>query len=1209
MIPDGKSPLVSILVWSDHCAELLAATLDSLLLQTYPTSEILVIDNASGDASPAILAAYAAAYPGKVDYIRLEQPMQRTAAEHGQRHRLRGEFVAFASAGSRSAPNRIASSIEHLLTAPNLGAVCSRISGEDERGKPVESRYQQRINEGDVILRRRLPREGNIIDPDSVTLRRRFLDSQPFNPAFAHCGHLPLWLHILDDSELLRDNDVWVKHQRSASATEAAPSLAEAYETVACIAAAFRRWRLDQYFRFATREGTPERRIEEAAGQAQLAQQLVELDRKFFGRPAIGCHEAYFHALAAVAGAPLCLEAQEALQLVERCLGDGCRAAGGPSRPLSDWQAAPAAEIPDLTNSRTSPTTTRYRRWQEKHALQEIDGAYFAEHMVRLWQQRPAFVVLELPGPRTTLAERLADQLYPAAFARTAIASESLGASLQGIPPGKMAGSNWLFLLPHGARPEPAALLQLGEAINRKPEALAWYADDELMTADRPAPLPRFKPDTDPLLLTGSNYLGALAIRLDAALVQSGSPLDAATPYALALELLAQRGRASLGHIAEILVSLEEFEVPAEAESRALQQHLAAYRPDRELLPGPFPGTRWLGYPAPTASIGLVVIQPPGQRFDPAGLEALLASTVGASEILVCAEGSQTLPASVRALPIQPGDNLATVGNRAAQLVTSDYLLFIGSSNRPRRADWLVQAAGLAADGDYAAVGVAGLDPESGNYWGAGTVIGIGGGFDSLHGSTLGPRQRGHLDRAAVAHEISAIAADGLLTRRDAFVAAGGFDAQWQMPEVIATDYCLRLGQAGQRIAWTPQAVVERRQPGMAWPEPPIETQMALRDRFIARWLPQLAADPCWNRHLSLLTPTAEPEDDLVFRWNPDYRDRLRILALPMPASGQAEYRVTAPLRALDNAGLAQTLLACEPLPDRERAPIPSELARLAPDTLYLQAAFDDVRFHGLRSAAHFNPDIFRIFSLDDRISDMPAYNASSKALPRDVVMRRMSEALRCCNRLVVSTEPLREVYRHEIDDIVVVPNRLEKARWCGLHPEPVDGPRPRVGWAGALQHAGDLAMIREVVETLAGEVDWVFFGMIPAGCEPFIKEFHGTVHLDAYPAKLASLNLDLAVAPLEINLFNESKSNLRLLEYGIFGWPVICTDIDPYRTNAAPVCRLPNQARRWIAAIREHLADRDALRARGQELQSWVHRHYLLEDHLDDWLKALSPR
>lgn len=1211
MTAQALPPLVSILLWSDNRADLLAATLDSLLFQTYPNTEILVIDNASSDDSPAILAAYADSQGQRLRVVRLDRPSQRNAAEHAHCHLLHGEYVALASAGSRSAPNRIASSIEHLLTAPNLGGVCSRVSLENDLGVAIASPRLEGINDGDVILRRRLPREGNIIDPDSTTLRTRFLASQPFNPGLTACGHLPLWLHILDDSELLRDNEIWVKHQLPPGYSEPVPTLAEATETVACIASALRRWQLDQYFRFTTRAGTPERVIEEAAGEAQLANQLVELDRKFFGRPAIGCHEAYFHALTAVARAPQCLEAQQALQLVLGCLGDSGRAAGGASRPLADWQAQPGSKIPTCLPGKPSGITASYRQWQAGHALRDIDGEYFGEHMVRLWRYRPGIIVLELPGASTPLTDRLADQLYPASLAVKAKAGQSLAVAVQAMPPEKLSNDAWLLVLPNAARLAPAALLQLGEAINRKAEALAWYADDDVLAADGTPALPRFKPETDPLLLAGSNYLGALALRLDAALGQGTLVLDAASPYALALELLAQRGRHCLGHIPEVLFTLNVPDAETtETERQALQRHLTVRRPGCEVLGGPVPGTRWLQRQlAAPPMLSLIAIAPADGPADLSGLQALIAgSAYPLLEIIFCSPPVDGLPAGIRPLATQPGENLAELCNRAAQMASGTYLLFVSTGSRPQGADWLQQSVALAVDGDYAAVGIAGLDPESGNYWGCGTIVGIGGGFDRLHGTTASPGSRGHLDRAAVAHEMSAVGADGMLTARDAYMKVGGFDPQWRLPEVIATDYCLRLGEAGLRVAWTPQAALERPTPSLPAEEPPLEEQHALRDRFICRWLPQLAADPCWNRHLSLLSPAAVPENDLVFRWNPDYRDRLRVLALPMPASGQAEYRVTAPLRALDAAGLAQTMLACEPLPGRERAPIPSELARLAPDTLYLQAAFDDVRFHGLRSAAHFNPGIFRIFSLDDRVSDMPAYNASAKALPRDVVMRRMSEALRCCNRLVVSTEPLREVYRHEIDDIVVVPNRLEKARWCNLKPAPAGGRRPRVGWAGALQHAGDLAMVRTVVETLAGEVDWVFFGMIPAGCEPFIKEFHGTVHLDAYPAKLASLGLDLAIAPLEVNLFNESKSNLRLIEYGIFGWPVICTDIYPYRSNNAPVCRVPNEAPRWINAIREHLADRDALRRSGLELQNWVRQHYLLEDHLDDWLRALTP-
>ncbi len=106
------------------------------------------------------------------------------------------------------------------------------------------------------------------------------------------------------------------------------------------------------------------------------------------------------------------------------------------------------------------------------------------------------------------------------------------------------------------------------------------------------------------------------------------------------------------------------------------------------------------------------------------------------------------------------------------------------------------------------------------------------------------------------------------------------------------------------------------------------------------------------------------------------------------------------------------------------------------------------------------------------------------------------------------------------------------------------------------------------------------------------------------YPAKLASLNLDLAVAPLEVHAFNEAKSNLRLLEYGILGWPVVCTDVYPYQD--APVKRVPNETSAWVDAIRERINDLDASAQEGDRLKAWVRQNYLLEDHLDQWLRAL---
>ena len=134
-----------------------------------------------------------------------------------------------------------------------------------------------------------------------------------------------------------------------------------------------------------------------------------------------------------------------------------------------------------------------------------------------------------------------------------------------------------------------------------------------------------------------------------------------------------------------------------------------------------------------------------------------------------------------------------------------------------------------------------------------------------------------------------------------------------------------------------------------------------------------------------------------------------------------------------------------------------------------------------------------------------------------------------------------------------------------------------------------------------------MFLGMCPKALRPHVKEIHQPVPFLDYPAKLASLDLDLAVAPLEHNRFNEAKSNLRVLEYGALGVPAVCSDIEPYRS--APVVRVPNTKAAWVQAIRERVHDLDAAEREGARLREWVWKDWALEDHLGDWLDALHRK
>jgi glycosyltransferase involved in cell wall biosynthesis len=215
-------------------------------------------------------------------------------------------------------------------------------------------------------------------------------------------------------------------------------------------------------------------------------------------------------------------------------------------------------------------------------------------------------------------------------------------------------------------------------------------------------------------------------------------------------------------------------------------------------------------------------------------------------------------------------------------------------------------------------------------------------------------------------------------------------------------------------------------------------------------------------------------------------------------------------------------------------------------------------------------------------------------------IKKRIRRCLALADRLVVTTEALAAGLRSMSDDIQVVPNYLDDSIWQDLRSTRNVSRKPRVGWAGAQQHLGDLEMIEEVVKCTAEEVDWVFFGMCPDCLRPFAKEVHDAVRFEEYPEKLARLNLDLAVAPLERNRFNEAKSNLRILEYGVLGWPVVASDIEPFKD--APVCLVRNQPRAWINAIRERAHDVESAWREGDRLRAWVHENWMLSQHLAEW-------
>ena len=792
--------------------------------------------------------------------------------------------------------------------------------------------------------------------------------------------------------------------------------------------------------------------------------------------------------------------------------------------------------------------------------------------------------------------------------------------------------ASWIAIFACGTQFSTQLLQKVTDQISTHPKWRLVYCDEDTIDVNQQRDQPQFKPDFNLELLRSTDYIGGIFVERNALLSMGGySRIPEADAYDTILRTADHHSEESIGHIADVLCHLPQnslSRVTGQGALQALHEHFGRRGISAEIRPGNLQGiTRRIIYHHSTKPKVSIII-PTRNRLDLLGpcIESLLKKTRYPDwELLIINNGSDdtnvtayyetlchALPEKVRLLNFHDPFNYSAMNNLAARAARGEYLLLLNNDTECLHDDWLDTMMNHGLRDDVGIVGARLLFPGTKKLQHAGVVLGMRGAAGHPFVSTLSCDDPGYLNRAQVDQEYSAVTGACLLIRKTLFEESGGLDEEIFKISFNDIDLCLKIRQKNYRIIWTPFATLLHHGSATQLSSPPDQKKIKVFqqecDQFYLRWPNEIASDPAWNPNLSLVATDPVIEGELSVSWNEKFHDRPRILVMPSASLAIAEYRNISALRALQALGKIQYIAVCQPRDGDERAPTPVELRRIAPDTLFMNAPVDNVRGQALQRYRHFNDNVFRIFTLDDLITHLPIDNPNYHNLPANVIRERMELGLAASHRLIVSTKPLAEAYRHLIDDVHVVPNSLSWSIWGQLQSQRRRGKKMRVGWAGAQQHAGDLRLISKVVRSTHREVDWIFFGMLPAELHPYVVEFHDYLRdFPAYPAKLASLDLDLAIAPLENHPFNEAKSNLRLLEYGILGWPVICTDIFPYRTDNPPVTRLPNDPARWISSIREKIADPQALAYEGDALREWVKQHYLLENRLEQWLAALT--
>jgi glycosyltransferase involved in cell wall biosynthesis len=148
-----SAPTVSVIIPCYNQGRFLTEAIESVVAQTLPATEIVVVDDGSTDDTPAV----ARRYP-EVRYVRQHNLGLASARNTGLAHST-GDYVVFLDADDRLRPHALAIGVRELQAYPSCAFVWGHCIRMDEDGRPVPT----------------VPPPPTIGDPYEALLRNNFI--------------------------------------------------------------------------------------------------------------------------------------------------------------------------------------------------------------------------------------------------------------------------------------------------------------------------------------------------------------------------------------------------------------------------------------------------------------------------------------------------------------------------------------------------------------------------------------------------------------------------------------------------------------------------------------------------------------------------------------------------------------------------------------------------------------------------------------------------------------------------------------------------------------------------------------------------------------------------------------------------------------------------------------------------------------------------
>ena len=399
-----------------------------------------------------------------------------------------------------------------------------------------------------------------------------------------------------------------------------------------------------------------------------------------------------------------------------------------------------------------------------------------------------------------------------------------------------LATGEYLALADHDDILAPHAMYAMGKAIlllrqKGKPDGFL-YSDEALFSKSIQRPMvAHFKPDYAPDYLLCCNYICHLAVfkrELYEAIGGERPECDGSQDHDLFLRLIEKVGGAA--HVPQVLYywrvhsgstsgGTDAKPYVAEAAKKALRDHLTRTGREGTVEDGLFPSTYRVKWKIESQSKVSILIPNKDHTDDlEKCLHSIWTKTEWDNYEVIVIENNSADPKTfdyykeaekrydglkVVQYP-EKGFNFSGINNFGRKFASGEYLLLLNNDVEVVNGDWLTELLRQCAHPDGAAICGAMLYYPDDTLQHAGVITGLGG----YAGHSHKYKKRGgsgYLFRVATVQDFSAVTGACLLVKTSVWDEVGGLDEKFAVA-FNDVDFCLRVRDAGCRIAWTPYA-------------------------------------------------------------------------------------------------------------------------------------------------------------------------------------------------------------------------------------------------------------------------------------------------------------------------------------------------------------------------------------------------------------------